>query len=176
MTTVTTKLQLGTVALAMAAAGAITPVIAQADSFAPMAPSLTSFAKALGSTAGTGVCDVTSGVDCTSAVNSALVASKQASATGGIFKNNLTWWGGNTLPGPTQNADYYNNPNTVQVWTFTPLNAVLWAKPFIPGLWTWFEGLSSQSCVLGITTTLGGPYSGAGQLTRTYNHGGCDPK
>lgn len=48
MTTVTTKFQLGTAALAMAAAAAITPVVAQADSIAPLAPSLTSFFESSG--------------------------------------------------------------------------------------------------------------------------------
>ena len=166
MTTATTKLQLGTVALAMAAAAAITPVIAQADSFAPMAPSLTSFAKALGSSAGAAVCDVTSSADCASAV----VTGAKANATGAtsIFQNNLIWLG-------SQNPTFWNAANTVEVWTFTPLNAVLWAKPFIPGLWTWFEGQTSSTCVAGITTALGGPYSAAGTYTHSYNHGGCDP-
>jgi hypothetical protein len=160
----------------MAAAAAITPVVAQADSFAPLAPSLTSFAKALGSTAGSGVCDVTSGVDCTSAVNAAVVASKQASATGDtIFKNNITWWGGPTLPGPTQNANYWNDPKTIITSTWTPLNAFLFLEPLIPGVFAWWNSQSSQSCVLGITTSLGGPYSAAGTFTSSYNRSGCNP-
>ncbi len=166
MTTATTKIQLGTAALAMAAAAAITPVVAQADSIAPLAPSLTSFAQALGSTAGEAVCDVTSGADCASA---AVTAGKSASAVGaGIFQNNFIWLG-------SQNPTYWNSADTVEVWTFTPLNAVLWAKPFVPGLWTWFESQSQQTCVAGITTSLGGPYSAAGTYTHSYNHGGCNP-
>lgn len=170
MTTATSKLQIGTAALAMAAAAAITPVAAQADSFA-LTPSLTSFAKTLGSTVDQPVCDVTSGVDCVSLAATAAQASalgSKASAVGGIFQNNLLWFG-------DQNPTFWNNADTVEVWTFTPLNAVLWAKPFVPGLWTWFESKSQQSCVGGITTALGGPYSAAGTYTHSYNHGGCNP-
>ena len=85
-----------------------------------------------------------------------------------IFKNNFIWMG-------TQNPAYWNSEDTVEVWTFTPLNAVLWAKPFMPGLWTWFESQERQTCVIGITTALGGPYSAAGTYTHSYNHGGCSP-
>lgn len=169
MTTAATKFQLGTAALAMAAAAAVTPVVAQADSIAPLAPSLTSFSQALGSTAGSAVCDPASGVDC-----STIVVGQKANAVGGvlqsIFQNNLVW-----ISGTTQNGNFWNNPNTVEVWTFTPLNAVLWAKPFIPGLWTWFEAKSQQTCFAGITTALGGPYSAAGTYTHSYNHKGCNP-
>jgi hypothetical protein len=105
MTTATTKLQLGTVALAMAAAAAITPVVAQADSFAPLAPSLTSFSKALGNTAGSSVCDVTSGADCTAAVVAG--ANANASAADSIFQNNILWLG-------SQNPNFYNNADTVK--------------------------------------------------------------
>lgn len=86
-----------------------------------------------------------------------------------IFKNNIVWVGG------TQSEAFWNSPDTVEVWTFTPLNAILWAQPVIPGLWTWFEGKSSQGCFLGITTALGGPYSTSGTYTHAYNHGGCNP-
>lgn len=174
--TTATKLQLGTAALAMAAAAAVTPVVAQADSMAPLAPSFTTFAKALGSTAGDAICDLTGGADCAQAVTTAVVTGQQASAVGdSIFKNNAIWIGNNTLPGPSQNSNFWNDPDTVQVWTFTPLNAVLWAKPYIPGLWTWFDSRSQQTCVLGITTALGGPYSAAGTYTHSYNHKGCNP-
>jgi len=166
MTTATTKLQLGTVALAMAATAAITPMVAQADTFAPLAPSLTSFSKALGNTAGSAVCDVTSGADCTAAV----VAGANANATAGnsIFQNNIIWLG-------SQNPTFYNSPNTVEVWTFQPLNAIKWAEPLIPAVFAWFNAQESSSCFAGITTSLGGPYSAPGTYTHSYNHGGCDP-
>lgn len=163
MTTATTKFQLGTAALAMAAAAAITPVVAQADSIAPLAPSLTSFSKALGSSA---VCDPTSSDECASLVVAG--SSSNASALGSIFQNNLIWIG-------EQNPNFYNSPDTVEVWTFTPLNAVLWAEPFIPGLFNWFNSQESSTCFAGITTSLGGPYSAAGTYTHSYNHGGCNP-
>lgn len=167
MTTALTKLQLGTAALGIAAAGALVPVAAQAAPIAPLAPSLTSVAKAVGAAAGSAICDLTSGEDC---VEAAVVSANQANAgaLGGILQNNVIWFG-------TQNPDFWNNADTVEVWTFTPLNAILWAKPYIPGLWTWFESKSQQSCVLGITTALGGPYSAAGTYTHSYNHGGCNP-
>lgn len=161
MTTVTTKFQLGTAALAMAAAAAITPVVAQADSIAPLAPSLTSFSKALGSSA---VCDPTSSTECAS-----LIAGTSSNAVGdSIFQNNLIWLG-------EANPAFWNSPDTVQVWTFAPLNAVLWAEPFLPGVFNWFYSQESSSCFAGITTALGGPYSAAGTYTHSYNHGGCNP-
>jgi hypothetical protein len=176
MTTATAKIQLGAAALVMAAA-AITPVVAQADPLAPLAPSLTSIAKTLGSSAAAEVCDPTSGSDCATLVTTAAASAvgSKASAVGSIFKNNVVWIGNNTLPGPTQNSNFWNDADTVNVWTFTPLNAVLWAKPYLPGLWAWFDSRSAQTCVFGITTALGGPYSAAGTYTHSYNHKGCNP-
>lgn len=167
MTTALAKFQLGAAALGMAAAAAVVPVVAQADTVAPLAPSLTSVAKAVGAAAGSAVCDVTSGDDCTAAV----LAGNQANALGalgGILQNNVIWFG-------EQNPNFWNSADTVEVWTFTPLNAILWAKPYLPGLWTWFESRDQQTCFLGITTALGGPYSPSGTYTHSYNHGGCNP-
>lgn len=167
MTTTLAKVQLGAATLGLAAAASLVPVAAQADSIAPLAPSLTSVAKAVGAAAGSAVCDLTSGEDCAEA---AVVAGNQANAgaLGGILQNNVIWFG-------SQNANFWNSPDTVEVWTFTPLNAILWAKPYIPGLWTWFEAKEQQTCFVGITTALGGPYSAPGTYTHSYNHGGCNP-
>jgi len=187
MTTAITKLQLSTVALAMGAAAAITPVVAQADSFAPLAPSLTSFAKSLGDTAGNAVCDVDSGVDCVALVTtapeaiaySAQAATASATSSGGyqsIFKNNLVWIGGSQSIPPAQSEAFWNNPNTVTVWTFAPLAAVPWVQKVSPKLWNWFYGIQNQSCFLGITTALGGPYSAPGTYTHSYNRQGCNPR
>ena len=181
MTTATKKFQLGAAALVTAAAAAVTPVLAQADSIAPLAPSLTSFAKALGDTAGSAVCDVTSGVDCTSVVTTAAApvanAKATASATSTIFKNNLLWLGNAALPGPTQSPTFWNDPNTKIINTaFTPLWVKL-GKTIFPNLqyWTTWDNGSSQTCFLGFTQSLGGPYSAAGQITTGYNRKGCTP-
>ena len=170
MTTTVTKLQLGAAAFAMAGAAAIVPVVAQADIAAPLAPSLTSFSQSLGSAAGQSVCDGTAGGNCYQAVSAkSIIPGNNAKDVGtGPFQNNAIWIG-------KQNASFWNSPNTVNVWTFTPLNTILWAKPFIPGLWGWFESQSQQSCFIGITTALGAPYSGPGQYTHSYNHKGCNP-
>ena len=178
MLTATTKLQLSTAALAMAAAAVITPVAAQADVSLPAAPSLTSFSKALGSTAGAPVCDVTSGVDCATLLAAAPSAQASASSPSqGPLKNNILWYGGPNLPGPTQNGNYWNNPNTAVIQTFTPLNSPLisWAEQYFPGLWAWWNSQSQQNCILGFSTSLGGPYSAPGTYTRAFNKGGCNP-
>jgi hypothetical protein len=88
------------------------------------------------------------------------------------LKNNLVWFGGRALPGPAQNDNFWDSPSTVQVWTFTPLNTILWAKPRFPKLWSWWDARLNQRCWFGIGTKLG-PY---GTYTHAYNHYGCDPK
>ena len=162
MTTAITKFQLGAAALAVAGAAAISPVVAQADSMAPLAPSLTSFAKGLGSAAGQAVCDVASGVDC-----AALAAAPGAAATAGdtFLQNNFLWIGD---PNPV----FWNSPDTIEVWTFSPLNLF----PFLKGtaIESWWNSQSTQSCFIGITTTLGGPYAEAGQYKHAYNRSGCN--
>ena len=163
-TTMTTKLQLGTVALAMAAAAVITPVAAQADSLAPQAPSLTSFAQKLGNTAGSGVSNT---------------GGAKAKATASIFKNNVLWLGNAAFPPPTQNGAYWTDPGTTRIpgqQNFTPLWVSL-GKQIFPNLkyWTTWDAGSSQTCFLGFTSALGGPYSAAGTISSGYNSKGCTP-
>lgn len=185
MTTATKKIQLGVAALATAAAAAATPVLAQADSMAPLAPSLTSFAEGLGGSAGSAICGPGTTISCASTVVNAAAA--QASAVGAeakanataptIFKNSLFWLGNAVLPGPTQNEDYWNDPATlVRNGTFTPLWVSL-GKQIFPNLqfWTDWDTGSSQTCFLGFTQSLGGPYSAAGQIRTGYNPKGCNP-
>jgi hypothetical protein len=184
MTTATKKSQLGAAALAIAAAAAVTPVLAQADSLA-LAPSLTSFAETLGSSASGAVCGPNAAVDCASVVAAAAAAaptanavSAKASATAPtIFKNNLLWLGNAALPDPTQNQGFWDDPNTKIINTaFTPL-WVTFGKTIFPNLqfWTTWDNGSSQTCFLGFTQGLGGPYSDSGQITTGYNRKGCTP-
>lgn len=166
MTSATTKFQLGAAALAMAAAAAVSPVVAQADSVAPMAPSLTSFAKGLGSSAGTELCDPASGgVDCAAL---SVVSSKTADATGAnsLFQNDVIWLG-------APNPNFWNDPNTVDVWSFSVVNVLPPGVQDGP-IGEFLKNQSSQSCFIGITTTFGGPYAEPGQFKHSYNRSGCN--
>lgn len=154
MTSATTKLQVGTAALAVVAAGALAPVVAQADSIA-LAPSLTSISKAVGSAAGQGV-----------------KVNRTRAGRAGI---QTPWlWTGTPNPNPP-------SPQ-IPVWTFKPLNAVAWI-PFLgpdSAVWNWWNGRSSQTCIFGISTFVG-PYGttpsgttpSAGSITRQWSPNGC---
>ena len=183
MTTATKRIELGTAALAMAAAAVISPAVAQADSFAPAAPSLTSFSETLGGTAGSAVCGPFK-QNCSETVASAKAVSNRCGSGCGIFitawiiplKNNPVWNGNlvYTRDGK-QNESYWKDSATEIQWEYAPLDNILWLKPFIPGLWKWWEARSSQTCVLGLSTRLGGPYGKPGVYTRAYNPKGCNP-
>lgn len=108
------------------------------------------------------ICNPATGANC-AVIDAAKAASAQAAATPAL-QNNIIWFG-------SPNLNFINNANTITVWTFTPLDSILWAKPYIPGLWGWFNNQSSQSCIAGISTVLG-PY---GTFTHAYNHAGCNP-
>lgn len=163
MTTATKKFQLGVAALATAAAVTVTPVLAQADTMAPLAPSLTSFAQGLGNTVG-------------SPIKPGAAARANATAPT-IFKNNVLWLGNAVLP-PGQNDTYWNDAETRRIGNqnFTPLWVRL-GKTIFPNLnyWTAWDAGSSQTCFLGFTSALGGPYSAAGTISQGYNRKGCNP-
>ena len=65
------------------------------------------------------------------------------------------------------NEAFYNDPDTVNVWNFN----ILTVAPFLAPI---FVDNNQQSCVLGITTTLGGPYAAAGEYVHSYNRKGCN--
>lgn len=163
MTTATSKFQLGTAALALAAAATLAPVVAQADSMAPLRPALTSFSQSLGNTAGDpvgAVCTGTTAADCTlvTAEQANALSSANASSTSSwlkpVFQNQLWWFG---TPNPTP-------PTQTVVYTFYPLNLV---PGFLKPLFGWFENVNYESCILGWTTTIG-PY---GTVTGSYSRG-----
>jgi hypothetical protein len=65
------------------------------------------------------------------------------------------------------NEAFANDAETVQVWSFKTLTVA----PFLAPI---FANNNQQSCFLGITTTLGGPYAEPGQYTHSYNRKGCN--
>ncbi len=153
MNTTVAKFQLGTAALALAAAATLAPVVAQADTTAPLRPSLTSFAQGLGDTAGQPVGVVCSGLDATSActvVDAAqanALASANATATSGnwfqpIFQNQLWWFGTPNPNPPAQNV----------ILEFQPINI-----PLVGWFFGLFPNINFEACVGGLTTTIG-PY------------------
>jgi hypothetical protein len=65
------------------------------------------------------------------------------------------------------NEAFANDAETVQVWSFKTLTVA----PFLAPI---FANNNQQSCFLGITTTLGGPYAEAGEYVHSYNRKGCN--
>lgn len=140
-----TKFALGAAALAMVGAAAITPGVAQAADETCL-PGQT--------------------LECAATTNFNLAAlALEDTPTNPLIQNDIIWFG-------APNASFWNDADTVQVWTFSPLTVL----PFLEGtaIETWFNGQSSQSCFIGITTTLGGPYAEPGQYKHAYNRKGCN--
>lgn len=157
----------GAAALAFAGAVAMTPALAQADTTVPQAPSLT-FSQTLGSAAGQEFCTITD-VDC---VVAALSVQPVAPTSGfdGIFKNNIIWSDLNAL-----NPTYQNDPNTVLISNWTPLGIFPWIPTVFPALWTLWTSQTSETCVLGWSTSLSSPYGSPGAFTTQFNSKGCNP-
>ena len=65
------------------------------------------------------------------------------------------------------NEAFANDADTVQVWSFKTLTVA----PFLAPI---FANNNQQSCFLGITTTLGGPYAEPGEYVHSYNRKGCN--
>jgi hypothetical protein len=65
------------------------------------------------------------------------------------------------------NEAFANDADTVQVWSFKTLTVA----PFLAPI---FVNNNQQSCFLGITTTLGGPYAEPGEYVHSYNRKGCN--
>lgn len=148
MTTATAKLQLGTAALALAAAATLAPVVAQADTTAPLRPALTSFAQSLGGTAGQPVCAGTDTSNCVlvSAEQANALAAANATSSSNwftpIFQNQLWWFGSPNPNPPTQNV----------IIDFHPIDL-----PIVGWFFNLFPGVNFEVCVAGLTTTIG-PY------------------
>lgn len=163
--TTASKYRLGAAALAFAGAAAMTPVIAHADVAVPQAPSLSSFSKALGSAAGQDVCDITAGEDCTALLTALATQPTPQAGFDGITKNNILW-----SCFECQNPNFFAGPY-INISTFAPLN---WTKDLLPGVWNWWSSQSSQTCFLGWSTTLGGPYAEPGQFRTDFSAKGCN--
>ncbi len=65
------------------------------------------------------------------------------------------------------NEAFANDAETVPVWSFKTLSVA----PFLAPI---FANNNQQSCFIGITTTLGGPYAEAGEYVHSYNRKGCN--
>jgi hypothetical protein len=140
-----TKISLGAAALAMAGAAVVSPAVAQAADETCL-PGQT--------------------IDCVAATDFNLAAFAVADQpTNPLIQNDFIWLG-------AQNASFWNDADTVEVWTFSPLSIF----PFLEGtgIDTWWNSQSNQSCFLGITTSIGGPYAEPGQFSHAFNRKGCN--
>ena len=157
MSTTTTKFALGVAALAMTGASLVNPALAQAENECLPGETLE--------------CVATSNFNVTALAQAN--AAPAASAVGDtptrpIIQNNIVWIQTNGI-----NQAFATDPGTVQVWTFKPLTVLPPAIANGP-IGTWFKSRNQQSCFLGITTTLGGPYAEPGQYVHSYNRKGCN--
>lgn len=151
MTSATTKISLGAAAMAMVGAAIVTPAIAQAADETCL-PGQT--------------------IECAASEGVNLLALAQADAVGDtptnpLFQNDFVW-----IQADGINEAFATDPDTVQVWTFRPLSVAPFLEDTFIG--TWFNSQNQQSCFLGITTTLGGPYAEPGQYVHSYNRKGCN--
>ena len=147
MTIATSKILLSASAFAIAAAAAITPVVAQADTAVPLNPSFTSIAERVGNAG--------------KPVKPNRGAKARATGTYPLFQNSLIWFG---TPNP-------NPPPPVGTpRTFEPLASLPgWSLPY----YGWFRDLNFEACVLGLSNSITpsvGPY---GTSTSSLSTGGC---
>jgi hypothetical protein len=142
MSTISTKIQTGTAACAIALAATLTPAaIANAS---PVSPATAS----LGGSAGVGSAVVAP--ECFPVGSPACEAAVGISASGGaivrsIFQNRFVWIG---TPNPTP-------PERTTIFVFAPLGLI---PGFIRPLYSWFtQNLNFETCVLGASVKVG-PY------------------
>ena len=168
MTTATSKIWLSAGAFAIAAAAALTPVVAQA------APADDTDSSAVGDSAGTparaaaktgrggsaAASNANAGANAgapRAAVNGADAPSAGALGPRPLFQNPLWWFG---TPNPTPPAPLYTR-------TFEPLSSLPgWSNQY----YGWYRNLNFEACVLGLgsTTNVAGPY---GTSTSTVSLG-----
>ena len=102
-------------------------------------------------------------VECASVANFNLAAFALAdSTTNPLIQNDFVW-----IQFDGINEAFANDAETVQVWSFKTLTVA----PFLAPI---FANNNQQSCFLGITTTLGGPYAEPGEYVHSYNRKGCN--
>jgi hypothetical protein len=178
MTTATSKIWLTAGAIAVAAAVALTPMVAQA---APADNTDSSAASDSTDSSATGGAADSSGVGASAGVSTPAKRTPRATSRGGqprppaavgdnpaagatgsnpLFQNPL-WWFGTPNPNP---------PTPAYTRTFDPLAS-------LPG-WTtayngWYSNMNFEACVLGLSNTTTrslGPY---GTATNSISTGGC---
>lgn len=145
-----TKFTLGAAALAMAGAAIVSPAVAQAAEES---------------------CDPGNTLEClftdrSAGFNLAALAQANDTPTNPLFQNDFIWIQANGI-----NDAFANDPGTKVVWTFNALNAL---GPLAPAFAPLFTNNNQQSCFIGITTTLGGPYAEPGEYVHSYNSKGCN--
>jgi hypothetical protein len=156
MSTISTKMQTGTAACAIALAATLTPAaIANAS---PASPPIAS----LGGSAGVGSavvapdCVPTGSGKCEEAGVSAAGVSASGGATiRSFFQNRLVWFG---TPNP-------NPPERTTIFEFSPLGLI---PGFLRPLYGWFtQNLNFEACILGASVKVG-PY---GSVTGAVGNG-----
>ncbi len=145
--TTATKFSLGAAALAMVGAAIISPSVAQAAD-----------ADCTGNT-----------IECLFSTNAGVdlvaLATAGDTPTNPLVQNDFIWVQFDGI-----NEAFYNDPDTVDVWSFN----VLTVAPFLAPIFALPSNQANQSCFLGITTTLAGPYGEPGEYKHSYNRKGCN--
>jgi len=172
MTTATSKIWLSAGAFAIAAATALSPVVAQAapaddtdssavgDSAGTPAPGRSAAKTGRGGSASTSGANANAGTNAgapRAAVNGADAPSAGALGPRPLFQNPLWWFG---TPNPTPPAPLYTQ-------SFAPLSTLPgWSSQY----YGWYRNLNFEACVLGLgsTTNVAGPY---GTSTSTVSLG-----
>jgi hypothetical protein len=140
-----TKLSLGAAALAMAGAAFVSPGIAQAAD-----PN----------------CLFNQTADeCLPNAAALAAAAVGDTPTNPLLQNDVVW-----IQFDGINDAFANDAETVQVWSFKALSVA----PFLAPIFALPSNQANQSCFIGITTTLGGPYAEAGEYVHSYNRKGCN--
>ncbi len=145
MTSVT-KISLGAAALAMVGAAVIAPGVAQAADDVNCL---------FNSTA----------PECVATPTALAAATAGDTPTNPLIQNDFIW-----IQFDGINEAFYNDVDTVDVWSFNALSVA----PFLAPIFALPSNQANQSCFLGITTTLGGPYGAPGEYKHSYNRKGCN--
>jgi hypothetical protein len=145
MTSVT-KISLGAAALAMAGATVVAPGVAQAADDANCL---------FNSTA----------PECVATPTALAAAAVGDTPTNPLVQNDFVWIQLNGI-----NDAFANDADTQVVWTFKALSVA----PFLAPIFALPSNQANQSCFIGITTTLGGPYAEPGEYVHSYNRKGCN--
>jgi hypothetical protein len=141
-----TKISLGAAALAMVGAAVVAPGVAQAADDVNCL---------FNSTA----------PECVATPTALAAATAGDVPTNPLIQNDFIW-----IQFDGINEAFYNDADTVDVWSFNALSVA----PFLAPIFALPSNQANQSCFLGITTTLGGPYGAPGEYKHSYNRKGCN--